>query len=318
MPEREAKSRLPRVDYPRLDALFRFAEHVWDTRADLRETFRDIDNFEFWLWLMWDGTREYALVRELSYPLPPEYLIQRVLGEGSRAQVYHGSGIVDCRRMHDYLLEGGFEFGLEKHLLDFGCGSARLLRIFSRHAGGCRFYGADVDREAVEWCEASLEFGTFHPLALRPPSGFADEQFDGVYAFSVFSHLRRDVHRAWLGEIRRITKPGGVVVLTVQGRRVVEEFLAHKNPELKWPTPRRLRADLKELERTGFKFYPFFDVKASNSRNQTYWDGYEADMYGATFILPHYIRENWLDLFELLAIHEAPDEWQDYVVLKRR
>jgi hypothetical protein len=44
----------------------------------------------------------------------------------------------------------------------------------------------------------------------------------------------------------------------------------------------------------------------------------DADVYGMTFIDLCYIREHWLDLFELVHVTEAPDDWQDYVVLRRR
>jgi hypothetical protein len=51
--------------------------------------------------------------------------------------------------------------------------------------------------------------------------------------------------------------------------------------------------------------------------NQDHFRAWDLEDYGSTFILEPYIRRHWLARFELLAIHESPDGWQDYVVLRR-
>ena len=103
------------------------------------------------------------------------------------------------------------------------------------------------------------------------------------------------------------------MVLTVQGRNCFEIVCRGGRSLSGLPATSRLREDAAGLERTGFQHYPYdFAIpwfSAEESGTTT---------YGMTFILEHYIRERWQDLFELVAFHEAPQEWQDYVILRSR
>ncbi|MGY1688890.1 class I SAM-dependent methyltransferase [Geodermatophilus sp. SYSU D01105] len=51
-----------------------------------------------------------------------------------------------------------------------------------------------------------------------PPLPFDDGRFDLVLGYSVFTHLPVDHQDAWLAELRRVTRPGGLLLLTVHGR----------------------------------------------------------------------------------------------------
>jgi SAM-dependent methyltransferase len=50
--------------------------------------------------------------------------------------------------------------------------------------------------------------------SVRPPLDFPIGHFDAIYLLSVFTHLRRDTQRDSLEEFARITRPGGVVLIT--------------------------------------------------------------------------------------------------------
>jgi hypothetical protein len=52
---------------------------------------------------------------------------------------------------------------------------------------------------------------------LEPPLRYEDGQFGLVYAISVFTHLPRDLERAWIDELSRITAPAGLLLLTTHG-----------------------------------------------------------------------------------------------------
>jgi len=43
-----------------------------------------------------------------------------------------------------------------------------------------------------------------------PPMSYEDNMFDFVYSISIFTHLPEDMQFAWLQELQRITKPGGI------------------------------------------------------------------------------------------------------------
>ena len=102
-------------------------------------------------------------------------------------------------------------------LLDWGCGCGRVTAHFLLSPGDVEVHGCDLDREAIAWCAAHLEPGRFAPIDPWPPTPYAAATFDLVIAFSVFTHLARDVQRAWLTELRRIIAPGGLLLASTHG-----------------------------------------------------------------------------------------------------
>jgi SAM-dependent methyltransferase len=216
----------------------------------------------------------------------------------------------------DCLREGGFDPTREGSLLDFGSGCGRILQFFALYAATVELHGADVDAEAVAWCAKHLDFARFEVLGPQPPSPFEARRFDAVFAFSVFSLLPEELHGAWLDEIARITKPGAAVVLTTQGHHVVDELMSRRANE--FPPPELLAKRLPELERTGFAFFPYRRLRFRDPENVAHFEEWDLERYGSTFILEPYIRRHWTRHFDLVAHHAAPDDWQDYVVLRRR
>lgn len=65
----------------------------------------------------------------------------------------------------------------------------------------------------MAWCEAKLA-GQFRRTRLEPPLPYGDAQFDLVYALSVFTHMHEENARAWLAELARVVRPGGLALLT--------------------------------------------------------------------------------------------------------
>jgi SAM-dependent methyltransferase len=146
-------------------------------------------------------------------PLPPRRLMVRVAGTGD-ADWFLRSGRAgyDAIAAHAPLAE------LES-VLDFGCGCGRVTRWWSDFHG--RIAGSDVNEPAIAWCRTNLPFGRFEHNALAPPLVFEDESFDLVYALSVFTHLTADLQLAWRDELRRVLRPGGLLLLTTHGRSYV-------------------------------------------------------------------------------------------------
>lgn len=306
---------LPNSSSERLNLLFRAAESVWDGRGDIQEAYPDITVWDFWYWLMWYGTRDHDELRRHVFPQPPRHLIERVVGSQSDRECFL-SGLVDWRRMYRSLNLGGFDPARGGKLLDFGCGCGRILQFFARYADSTDLYGADVDAEAIEWCSASLDFATFDTVGHSPPTQYESKTFDAVYAFSVFSHLPEERHLAWLRELHRITRPGGIVVLTVAGKRVLEEILSGRRDEGR-PSATEVRAKLYNIEQVGFHFFPYEAIDTQDPRTHHHFDSWDLQEYGLTFILEPYIRSRWSQLFHIITVDVAPDDWQDYVVMRR-
>jgi SAM-dependent methyltransferase len=146
-------------------------------------------------------------------PLPPRRLMVRVAGTGD-ADWFLRSGRAGYDAIAAHVPLGDLE-----SVLDFGCGCGRVTRWWSAFPG--RVSGSDVSRPAVDWCRANLPFARFEQNALAPPLVFEDESFDLVYALSVFTHLTAELQLAWRDEVRRVLRPGGLLLLTTHGRSYV-------------------------------------------------------------------------------------------------
>ncbi len=148
-------------------------------------------------------------------PLPPRGLRVRVVGYDDERSYW----------LQALKTFGEFAGALDRHsalgprarLLDWGCGCGRVIGLMRRHLEGVVFAGCDIDAEAVEWCRRNLPDHDFAVLSPLPPSPFEPDSFDAVTGNSVLTHLERSVQAAWLREIRRILKPGGLLFASVNG-----------------------------------------------------------------------------------------------------
>jgi SAM-dependent methyltransferase len=110
-------------------------------------------------------------------------------------------------------------------ILEFGCGTARLIRHF-RCMDGVRLVGTDLNPEMIEWCRQNVTGIEFYCNDMEPPLPLAnDTSFDLILASSVFTHIPRDLQKAWLNEMRRLLSPGGVFLCTVLGRVAKQSLL---------------------------------------------------------------------------------------------
>lgn len=143
--------------------------------------------------------------------LPPPYL--RVLTAGAAdADAFLALGrraadeFAALAEAHGRPLDGA-------DVLEFGCGCGRVARRLIVRTGA-RLTGTDLNPRLVAWCRANLP-GRWLDNGPQPPLDFADHSFDVVYALSVFTHLYDASARAWLAELARVTRPGGLALLTV-------------------------------------------------------------------------------------------------------
>jgi SAM-dependent methyltransferase len=106
-------------------------------------------------------------------------------------------------------------------VLDWGVGHGRVLRHMPLAGMTGRLHGVDIDPDNIAWAGEHLKTLDMRVGPLMPPSPYADDSFDLVYGISVMTHLTRHVQEAWLAEIARILKPGGVALLTFSGDTAV-------------------------------------------------------------------------------------------------
>ncbi len=180
-------------------------------------------------------------------------------------------------------------------ILDFGCGCGRVLRYLRDRAGTAELYGTDIDPEAIDWCRkhlSGIHFGTNGSL---PPTGYPDDHFDLIIAVSVFTHLNEGLQNAWLSEVNRILRPGGILLATLLNSGLLGEG---GNGDSFTETQGGV---INRAGRTGiFKR-----------------DGLP-DFYQTSYHRRDYVEKAWGKLFELLDFRErAINRHQDAVILRK-
>ncbi len=156
-----------------------------------------------------------ATVGADGLPLPSPLLMIRVVGHtDADAFQAHGRACADVVRR--FVAEQGLELASAGAMLDFGCGCGRVLRHWA-DLGDVRTVGTDYNPELVAWCNANLPFVEARGNAEAPPLPAAESEFDVAYAFSVFTHLGEDAQLAWIRELERVLKAGGLLLFTTKG-----------------------------------------------------------------------------------------------------
>ena len=177
-----------------------------------------------WAWCAWNGVGERLRGDHAAIsPLPPPQLRFRVAGSPSR-DLFLKVGKRSSEEIEASLEQAGRLLASFRSILDFGCGCGRTLTWLVERHPATAFHGTDVDGESIQWCQEKLLFAGFKQNRPLPPLDYSDEMFDLVYAISVFTHLSEEFQLRWLGELRRILKPNGVLLATVYNNSVWESL----------------------------------------------------------------------------------------------
>lgn len=148
--------------------------------------------------------------------------------------VYDAYGKVNWQRYRESGLEvATYLTGLiRRHLrgtpdaiLEWGCGPGRVIRHMPGLFPFTRIYGTDLNERSVQWCRSHLPYISFYKNELIPPLPFDDNAFDVIYAHSVFTHLSKRRHYEWRDELLRVLKPGGILIVTVNGDTMMKKHL---------------------------------------------------------------------------------------------
>jgi SAM-dependent methyltransferase len=183
-------------------------------------------------------------------------------------------------------------------VLDFGCGTGRVLRHFLADYGSCEYSACDIHEPSVAWCEAHLPAHSF-VCSSDPPLEVDGEQFDLIYAIAVFTHITTNWSE-WLLELHRLLAPDGLLVATFHSRGLWDRGLAGKRG-IEW-----------DEDRTGMHI-EFYGQSLVDSCNAAVW------------LSEWWLREHWGRVFEVLELRQtgfAPggegDEGQGCALLRRR
>ena len=140
---------------------------------------------------------------------------------------YLESAEKEANRLNDY-----FQCRQQSRILDIGCGQGRLPIGILRVIGEINYIGIDIDRKSISWCKQYIESKDpsfkfkhlniynerYNKNGVKIDGGFcfdvAENSFDIIYLFSVFSHTTEEDMRAYLKDFSRILDKGGKIFFT--------------------------------------------------------------------------------------------------------
>ena len=174
---------------------------------------------------------------------------------------FHGRGMEATEE-----IAGGLKVAANDHLLDVGSGIGGPARYMA-HRFGCKVTGIDLTAEFCEVArhltkllglEPKVDFEQGDALAMP----FADASFDGAYSMNVSMNIADKA--AFYGEMRRVLKPGGWLMLS--------ELAQGPGGQVDYPTPWAATAATSflstpeetraGLEAAGFEIVTFRDAAA--------------------------------------------------------
>jgi len=224
----------------------------------------------------------------------------------AKLSVKHFSGLVQLQKYEAVLNSKGYSLSQFHSILDFGCSYGRLTRHLFKLTPNARIYGCDIERKQIDKCVKSFPGGTFIVNEPAPPIGFSDEMFDFIFSYSVFTNVPESSHIAWLKELSRTLKPGGVMLHSTHSYECLKR-LRFFNPEslVKYRIPCSL------------------DEFISKPVNYHWVIPYpQVSDWGVSVISKDYVLKNWekysgLTLAAYIegAIEVSPEGCQDLVLL---
>lgn len=216
---------------------------------------------------------------------------------------YWASGLQDARLLFDTARQYGIS--APRAYLDLGCATGRVTRHTAILEPGMRTYGCDINRLHVEWCNSFLppQIATFQNNSI-PSLPLESNLLDIVSAYSVFTHIEA-LETAWLMEIRRILRPGGIAWITVH----TEGTLTDMTPD--WPlwSPTMGHPSATTL----------FDTESrSFAGNRLVLRWLSDRSYSSNvFYKQDYIRGHWGRLMEIVDFRRRHPSYQDVVILRK-
>ena len=114
-----------------------------------------------------------------------------------------------------------------------------MIRWLAPQAEETEIWGVDINARHIVWCQENLTPPfNFATVTIEPHLPFKDEYFDLIYCGSVFTHID-DLAYAWLLELKRIMRPGGMAYITVHDKHTADLIMNHLDRVPYWRTLRK-------------------------------------------------------------------------------
>ena len=205
----------------------------------------------------------------------------------------------------DAALRSGLEFADGARVLDFGCSSARHLRVLQAWRPGGAWMGCDPNERAIAWASETLPGIEFFTSPQEPPLDLEAGSLDAVFAISVWSHFAAGAAVRWLDEMHRVIRPGGLLILTVQGIASLAHYLRNDEIDDEYAV-----AGTEVLLASGHAYVPSFGPDGD--------DGVRSPEWGMAYLTIDWLAQRTLLRWTLESYEPARiDTNQDLIVLRR-
>lgn len=242
--------------------------------------------------------------------ISPARRIARKWGRGlpSFAELWKGYNLNQIQRYESLLKHHGLSLNGFFSILDFGCGRGRHSKHLCSLATQAKLYGCDIDNIALGEAQRQCPRAEFSSIGVLPPLDYDDGQFDLIFSFAVFTQLSETGHQAWLKELARILKPGGVMIHTTHSYEYLRR-VAMFSPE--YLAKYQIQQPIEEFiaSNQGYYYIPY---------------GPATPDYGLAIISKEYATANWpkftgLPLVDYVeaAIESYPEGCHDMVMLAK-
>lgn len=136
------------------------------------------------------------------------------------------NGLIELEHLHRYFFSLPFVQNLE--VLDIACGEGYGSAILATKASFVK--GVDIDQSSIQHAKKSYEavknlefsFGSLTKIPLR------NNSVDVVTCFESIEHVTE--HDRAIGEIKRVLKPDGLLLLSTPNKYIYSDLTSYRNP----------------------------------------------------------------------------------------
>ena len=227
--------------------------------------------------------------------------MSRVSGLHVTPEIFVAAGLTTAAKLDGAALSyGGKALNQFHSILDWGAGVGRVARHVRDHfASDAELWCVDVDGVNVEEAKNFVKNSICKPIPFYPPTDLPTDYFEFVYGISVFTHLSECAQEVWLQELKRVSRSGALLIMSVKNEFAAINSSAN-NGSL-----------LRDLLLLGISDRWLDGNLGQQLDRKSYYRG--------TMHLTQYVREQWSRHFEIVDIVRRADVYvQDLVIMRRR
>lgn len=135
-------------------------------------------------------------------------------------------------------------------VLDYGCGDGKYFSYFKQFFMEENIYGVEISQIRINRC-MKIGWKNVYLLSKKEKLPFKDNFFDMINFDQVIEHIPKREIGFYLSEIKRVLKPGGIIILMTPNypiKRLYDLYLAIRKMDIK-----RIKDDPTHVTRFNFK-----------------------------------------------------------------